>query len=202
MQIRVVIADDHLPVLASVGAAVAATGAKVVARARSPDELFDALREHDCDLLVCDYAMPIDEQVDGVEMFDAVRKRWPLLPVIVLTSMSNGVLLRALRELGVRALVDKTAPLQELAGTIGTVLHGDTVASPAFAEAIAACDAQLDDAALNDATLKNEIARMFERGRSRESIAALLRIPEPAVERHRRDAGAAGPPVRSGRLGP
>ena len=201
MQIRVVIADDHLPVLASVGAAVAATGAKVVAQARSPDELFDALGEHDCDLLVCDYAMPIDEQVDGVEMFDAVRKRWPLLPVIVLTSMSNGVLLRALRELGVRALVDKTAPLQELAGTIGTVLHGDTVASPVFAEAIAARDAQLDDAALNDATLKNEIARMFERGRSRESIAALLRIPEPAVERHRR-AGADDPPVRSGRLGP
>jgi len=198
MQIRVVIADDHLPVLASVGAAVSATGAKIVAKARSPDELFHALREHACDLLVCDYAMPIDGQVDGIAMFDAVRMRWPDLPVVVLTSMSNGVVLRALLELGVRGLIDKLAPLPELAGTIEAVLRGDTVVSPTFSEAIAAYDAHLDDP-----LLKNEIARMFERGRSCGDIATLLRIPESAVERHRLDAGVADPLARSsGRLGP
>jgi len=197
MQIRVVIADDHLPVLASVAAAVSATGAQVVAKARSPDELFDALREHDCDLLVCDYAMPIDDQVDGVEMFRAVRTQWPGLPVIVLTSVSNGVVLRALRELGVRGLVDKLSSLTELGEAIAAVIDGRTMSSPTFDDAIGTYEAQLDDP-----VLAREIGRMFERGRSCEDIAALLRIPDAVVDRHRHARNAADPPARSGRLGP
>jgi len=197
MQIRVVIADDHLPVLASVAAAVSATGAQVVAKARSPDELFDALREHDCDLLVCDYAMPIDDQVDGVEMFRAVRTQWPGLPVIVLTSVSNGVVLRALRELGVRGLIDKLSSLTELGEAIAAVIDGGTMSSPTFDDAIGTYEAQLDDP-----VLAREIGRMFERGRSCEDIAALLRIPDAVVDRHRQAGSAADPPARSGRLGP
>ncbi|WP_396614950.1 response regulator transcription factor [Lysobacter soli] len=179
MHTRVVIADDHLPVLASVGAAVAATGATVVARARSPDELFAALHELPCDLLVCDYAMPVDAQVDGIEMVHRIRSQWPELPVIMLTTMSNGVILRALLESGVRGLIDKAAPSLELHAAIRAVEQGDTIVSPSFTEAMAGYAAHLDEP-----VLRREIARMFERGRANDEIAAMLRVPVSCVERH------------------
>ena len=179
MQTRVVIADDHLPVLASVSATVAGTGATVVARARSPDELFAALHELPCDLLVCDYAMPVDAQVDGIEMIHRVRTQWPGLPVIMLTTMSNGVLLRALLAEGVRGLIDKAAPSLELHAALQAVSQGGVVVSPGFTEAMDQYAGHMDDPVLG-----REIAQMVERGRSPEDIAALLRSPLPFVERH------------------
>ncbi|MDR0181775.1 response regulator [Lysobacter arvi] len=181
MHTRVVIADDHLPVLASVGAAVSATGATVVARARSPDELFAALRDVACDLLICDYAMPVDEQVDGIEMVHRVRTQWPQLPVIMLTTMSNGVLLRALLAQGVRGLIDKAAPALELHAAIRAVQEGGTVVSPDFAEAAAGWVRHTDEP-----VLRREIQRMLERGRSPGGIAELLQLPLSCVERHMR----------------
>lgn len=179
MHTRVVIADDHLPVLASVGAAVTATGATVVARARSPDELLAALHELPCDLLVCDYAMPVDAQVDGIEMVHGIRSQWPELPVIMLTTMSNGVILRALLESGVRGLIDKAASSLELHAAIRAVEQGETVVSPSFTEAMAGYAAHLDEP-----LLRREIARMLERGRSTGEIAAMLGVPVSCVERH------------------
>lgn len=179
MHTRVVIADDHLPVLASVGAAVTATGATVVARARSPDELLAALHELPCDLLVCDYAMPVDAQVDGIEMVHGIRSQWPELPVIMLTTMSNGVILRALLESGVRGLIDKAAPSLELHAAIRAIEQGETVVSPSFTEAMAGHAAHLDEP-----LLRREIARMLERGRSTGEIAAMLGVPVSCVKRH------------------
>jgi len=189
MSKRIVIADDHLPVLASVGAAVAATGATVVARARSPDEVFAALRELPCDLLVCDYAMPVDAQVDGIEMVHRVRTQWPDLPVIMLTTMSNGVLLRALLAQGVRGLIDKAAPALELNAAIRAVEQGEIVVSPSFADAIDEWAGHMDDL-----VLRREIAQMFERGRSADEIASMLTLPSSSIERHARafDAARAG----------
>lgn len=178
MQRRVVIADDHLPVLASVAAAVIATGAEVVARARSPDEVLAALRDHACDLLVCDYAMPVDAQVDGIEMIHRIRTQWPALPVIMLTTMSNGVILRALLEHGVRGLIDKAAPALELHSAVLAMGEGRIVVSPGFADAVALYDEQMDDR-----VLRREISRMTARGRTPDHIATLLHIPRERVER-------------------
>lgn len=177
MHRRVVIADDHLPVLASVGAAVTATGAKVVARARSPDEVFAALRDHACDLLICDYAMPVDAQVDGIEMIHRIRTQWPALPVIMLTTMSNGVILRAVLEHGVRGLIDKAAPALELHSAILAMDEGRIVVSPDFAVAIAQYDEQMEDR-----VLRREISHLNSRGRTPDEIAALLHIPRARVE--------------------
>jgi len=178
---RIVIADDHLPVLASVGAAVAATGATVVARARSPDELFAALHDLPCDLLVCDYAMPVDAQVDGIEMVHRIRTQWPALPVVMLTTMSNGVLLRALLAQGVRGLVDKAAPALELHAAIRAIEQGEIVISPSFVDAIDEWAGHMDDL-----VLRREIAQMLERGRSPDEIAAMLNLSSSCIERHAR----------------
>lgn len=183
---RIVIADDHLPVLASVGAAVAATGATVVARARSPDELFAALHDLPCDLLVCDYAMPVDAQVDGIEMVHRIRTQWPALPVVMLTTMSNGVLLRALLAQGVRGLVDKAAPALELHAAIRAVEQGEIIISPSFADAIDEWAGHMDDL-----VLRREIAQMLRRGRSPDEIAAMLDAPSSCIERHAREFVAA-----------
>ncbi|HEY1141827.1 MAG TPA: response regulator transcription factor [Lysobacter sp.] len=177
MRRRVVIADDHLPVLASMGAAVTATGAQVVARARSPDEVLAALRDHACDLLICDYAMPVDAQVDGIEMIHHIRTQWPALPVIMLTTMSNGVILRALLEHGVRGLIDKAAPALELHTAVLAMDDCRIVVSPGFADAIASYDKQMDDR-----VLRGEIARMVARGRTPDDIATLLHVPRERVE--------------------
>lgn len=180
---RVVIVDDHAAVRAAVGAAVSAKGAKIIARARSPDEMFEVLREQPCDLLVCDYAMPIDDQVDGIEMVHRVRTQWPRLPVIMLTSISSAGVLRALLGQGVLGLIDKAAPISELTEAMAVVVRGARVVSTSFVEAI-----EQDCGDTDDPVLKREIVRLIERGRPTCDIADWLLVSHEFVEGVRGEA--------------
>src|SRR4051812_32205384 len=90
MVLRTIIADDHPVVLMGTRAALEASGdIEVVAEAASGDELLELVATHPCDVVVTDFSMPGGRHGDGLCLLDLLQRRYPRLPIVVLTMLSN-----------------------------------------------------------------------------------------------------------------
>ena len=108
MKLRVVLADDHPFVLLGVRAVLAeAGGIEVVGEASSPGALFQMLSALPCDVVVTDLTMPggPDDAEDGLLLLRRLRRDWPSLHIVVLTSITNVAILRAVMNAGVTAML-------------------------------------------------------------------------------------------------
>ena len=114
MTIRVVLADDHPIVLLGSRMLIEQGGTTVVGEARNPQELLLILSSTECDVLVTDFAMPGEGHADGLAMLGLIRRKYPELPIVVLTNMSNIGVLRSILGEGVRGIVEKGAEMGEL----------------------------------------------------------------------------------------
>lgn len=125
MSLRIIVADDHPVVLIGTRSAVAASGIGViVAVATNPSELFTALANHPCDVLVTDFTMPEAANPDGFPMLNRIRRLYPDLAIVLLSAATNVAILRSAAGLGVLGIVDKSATLEELPSAIQTVHRG------------------------------------------------------------------------------
>jgi PAS domain S-box-containing protein len=102
--------DDHL-VLFNTCAMLEDLGHSPM-EATSGHAALDILAEHAVDLVITDQAMP---QMSGVQLCDAIRERWPSLPVILATGYAE---LPAGADRGLQKL-DKPFSERELAAVIG-----------------------------------------------------------------------------------
>ncbi|HDO1314169.1 response regulator [Aeromonas veronii] len=127
MSFRIILADDHPLILTGVRSLIEKTiaGGEVVAEASSVSELFSLLKQYECELLISDMSMPSDESKDGLIMFKRLRQEYPNLPIIVLTQIHNGAILRALVNVGVNSIISKKSLNDELAHAISEVLLGN-----------------------------------------------------------------------------
>ena len=99
MVYRVILADDHPVVLKGLSLALAKDDlATVVAEAQSPDELLGLLAKTPCDALITDFSMPAPGR-DGLALLREVRRCYPDLPVMVITTLANpDIVTKATRE--------------------------------------------------------------------------------------------------------
>ncbi|MGE1153872.1 response regulator [Pseudomonas kitaguniensis] len=115
---KIVIADDHPIVLLGAKIIVQKQGlGEVVGTAASPEDLDNVLKNTPCDLLITDFAMP-HSQRDGLTMIGRIRRGYPELKVIVLTSIRNPSLMLSILQLGVSGIVEKNADQRELLSAI------------------------------------------------------------------------------------
>jgi len=124
MTIRVVLADDHPIVLLGSRMLIEQGGATIVGEARNPQELLLILSSTACDVLVTDFAMPGEGHADGLAMLGLIRRKYPELPIVVLTNMSNIGVLRSILGEGVRGIVEKGAEMGELPVAIRSAAKG------------------------------------------------------------------------------
>ncbi|KTC39225.1 LuxR family transcriptional regulator [Pseudomonas sp. ABAC21] len=96
---RIIIADDHPAILHGCQVVLLndSSFAKIQATATSVPELFSALESHECDVLIVDYSMP-GADMDGLHMLGVLNRRYPNLPVLVLTGEENLGILRLILE--------------------------------------------------------------------------------------------------------
>nr|WP_313508417.1 response regulator transcription factor [Stenotrophomonas geniculata] len=130
--IRVVIADDHPVVRLGLQEALEPT-VRCTGIAGSPGELLQALELVPCDVVVTDYAMPNAEHADGLEMVAQLRERFPSLPVVVVTSLAQLALLRALTTAGIQHMVSKADDLCHIAAAVRAARAGRSYVSPSIA---------------------------------------------------------------------
>lgn len=123
--LRAIVADDHPIFLIGLRVVLEQKDlATVVAEACNPDELLHVLTHHACDVLVTDFMMPVEHQNDGLRLLQRIRRDFPALPVIVVTTLSNGGLFQSMLDIGVQGLLSKASLAGELPAAIKSTQRG------------------------------------------------------------------------------
>jgi two-component system capsular synthesis response regulator RcsB len=189
MVLRTIIADDHPVVLMGTRAALEATGdIEVVGEGANGDQLLDLLTTRPCDVVVTDFSMPGGRHGDGLALIDLMRRRYPRLPVVVLTMVNNPAVLQAMRARGALGLCDKRAPLKEVAVAVRQAAAGRPYLSDTIRRQFdivgvhASCDASRLSAR------EMEVVRLYVGGMSITQIAERLSRSVKTVSRQKRDA--------------
>lgn len=192
MSLRIALSDDHPVVRAGVRALLeTASGLnedwKVVAEAANADELLNLLAEIQLDLLITDFSMPGSRAGDGLTLIGMIRRRYPDLPVIVLTMISNVPVLRAIADAGVRGLLDKAAAATELPNVVRSVMQGREYYGEALRGVLEGSGGEREEH-LALSPRETEVLRLFVAGNSVSEIAAKLHRSKQTISRQKTDA--------------
>lgn len=188
MRIRIVLADDHPVVRIGAKAILENSGVgEVIAEASNPDELLDLLSKTKCDVLVTDFSMPDGTQPDGLAMIGTIRRRYPDLPILLLSMDTNFGLLRLISESGVKGLVDKASSMDELAIAVQTIHRGSTYTSSKLREVRTetAGNEHPDSSAVALTPKETEVVRLLASGMTVTKIAAQLHRSVATISRQK-----------------
>lgn len=187
-RIRVIIADDHPVILLGARHALAQfPDIEVVGEARQSTDLVKALANAPCDVLVTDLAMPGGVHGDGLPLIGYVRRRFPALPIVVLTMLENPALIRRLGEMGVTAVVGKSDDLAHIGLAVRYVMNGLSYGGPSVRDALEALRKGGADEPV-DALLSQreiEVVRLFVSGMTMKEIAERLNRSIKTVSTHK-----------------
>jgi len=187
--LRVVLADDHPVVLMGTRAALeAAGGIEVMGEAMNGDELLDLVAHCPCDVIVTDFSMPGGRHGDGLCLLELLHRRYPRLPIVVLTMVNNLAMLQTMRSRGVLALCDKRAPLRDVALAVRLAAEGKTFLSESIREQLSEFG-MLDGTEITKLSAREaEVIRLYVGGMSVTLIAERLSRSVKTVSRQKRDA--------------
>jgi two-component system, NarL family, captular synthesis response regulator RcsB len=172
--INVVIADDHPIVLLGVRELIERDRHfRVVGEAVCSDGLIDLLKSQPVDLLITDFNMPGDSPYgDGLKLVEYVIRHFPRVRVLVLTMISNPLILTRLQELGVLAVIQKSQLHVEIEAALKAIAKGNRVRSQQPAPGSVLDDgADLDERFSRLSPKEHEILRLFVQGQGVNEIA-------------------------------
>jgi two-component system capsular synthesis response regulator RcsB len=174
---NVVIADDHPIVLLGVRELVERDQRfRVVGEAVGSDELIKLLETKPVDLLITDFNMPAASPYgDGLKLVEYLIRHFPKVRVLVLTMISNPLILTRLQELGVLAVIQKNQLHDEIETVLRAIAKGNPVRWQAPAPTSVVNDgADLDERFSRLSPKEHEILRLFVQGQGVNDIARHL----------------------------
>jgi two-component system, NarL family, captular synthesis response regulator RcsB len=189
MPLKVILADDHPLVLVGGALALRTAHIDVVGEAQAADELLAMLADRPCDVVITDFLMPSGRQDDGFALIETIGKTYPQLAVVVLTMINRPAALMSMLHRGVRGIVDKRAPMDELATAARAVAAGETYLSETLLDILHEADEiseAMPGAALSPR--ETEVIRQFVAGRSLQEIAEREGKSVKTISRQKRDA--------------
>ena len=126
--LRVLVVDDHRVVRAGTRRILENEGVEVVGEAATAEDALALLEESATDIVLADVRLP---GMSGIDLAGAVRKRWPEVKVLILSSFANGGYARAALDAGAVGYLVKTASDEELLAALHSAALGATVLDPA-----------------------------------------------------------------------
>lgn len=127
MQKSVIIADDHPVFLIGLRTVVTTTFGEtfmISAEAQTVDQLLTLLAEKLPDVLLTDFNMPGEQQSDGLRLISTLRRKYPQLPIIVITVTTNPGLVNSILATGVFAVINKQSLTTELTACLKALQQG------------------------------------------------------------------------------
>ncbi len=175
---RFLVADDHPMVRDALGTALRQSFAgATVSTASTLDQALSALeREPETDAVLLDLDMP---GMDGLTGLALIRSSHPAVPVIVVSAAREAAVARSTFDLGASAYIDKSASLEEIAGTVRAVLDGEIFAPPETGS--------IDTFAQRASQLTPQqwrVLALMVRGDQNKQIAHKLNVGEATVKAH------------------
>lgn len=191
MPLKVILADDHPLVLVGGRLALENAHIDVVGAARGADELLAMLADHHafCDVVITDFLMPSDRQDDGFPLIETIVKKYPHVALVVLTMINRPAALQSMLTRGALGIIDKRAPMDELATAARAVAAGETYLSETLLDILH--DADDNSEAMPGAALsprETDIIRLFVNGLSLQEIADQEGKSVKTISRQKRDA--------------
>ncbi len=180
MTLRILLADDHPVITAAIRARLQTqTGWEVCGEVASATELLqqaDLLRP---DVVVTDFHMPGPAELDGVRLLTALRRRYPGMSVLVLTMITNPLVLRTILDVRVQGLLLKDSQLAEIVTAIARAQRGFTYIGKSALRALAPTELSMmvpvgRDGMLRLSAREMEVLRLYLTGRTVTEIAATL----------------------------
>jgi DNA-binding NarL/FixJ family response regulator len=184
--VRVVIAEDSVLLREGVQRLLADEGIETVAAVENGDRLLDAVSEHNPDLCVVDVRMPPTFTDEGLRAAIEARRRYPGLPVLVLSQYVEeryAVELLAGGASGVGYLLkERVADVKEFVDAVRRVADGGTSIDH---EVITQLMVRSKKSPVDSLTPRErEVLGLMAQGLSNTAIAATLVVSDGAVEKH------------------
>jgi len=118
-KIKIAIADDYKVYRDGLKVSLSADETLiVVAEAGNGEELLKELEIHPTDVILMDLKMPV---MDGMEATKAVRKKYPLIKILVITMYGDEKFITHMKEIGAHGYLLKNAESEELRKAIHSV---------------------------------------------------------------------------------
>lgn len=186
--IRVLIGDDHRIVREGLKQVLAeAPELQVVAEATTGPQVLDQVQalqgEQGLDLVLLDIALP---GLDGLDVLQAIKRRWPELPVLMLSTYpEKQYAVRCIR-LGAGGYLNKSADPDDMLAAARKVAAGGVFLTPATAEALALAVGQGNQAGPEALSHReHQVYRLLTQGRTVSEIGAQLGLAPNTVSTYR-----------------
>lgn len=174
--IRVLIADDHPPIIEGLTIALEREGMEVVGRATTPDSVLPQYMKCTPDVMVLDirYAQ---EGSTGLDVAREALQRNPHARIVIYTQFDTDELVREAYRVGCAALVTKGEPTSTLAEAIRVVYSGKTYFQPGIAERLAMIGLHGDTSPLGHLEQREfQVFKLMAQGRTNVEIAEALSL--------------------------
>ncbi|RKU04884.1 helix-turn-helix transcriptional regulator [Burkholderia sp. Nafp2/4-1b] len=173
-RIRTVFAYDWPLTLAGMEhIAVDACAIDLVGVCRTPEQLIEALGSIGCDIVLVDYAIRGDTQMDGLALFDWLRRTHPNIGIVALVGNENPVIFRSILAQGGASLVSKFDEVGHIVTAIHSSYSGGRYLSPLVRRELDAL-AEHDQPPVKLSTREIEVIRLYLAGVPIKTIAQRL----------------------------
>ncbi|CAI2092452.1 Capsular synthesis regulator component B [Serratia ficaria] len=180
MHKKILIADDHPVFLIGLRALITSTFSDryiVTGEAQNVDQLLMLLERDEPDVLLTDFNMPGEKQSDGLRLISTLRRKFPSLPIVVVTVLANQGLINSILAAGVYAVINKQSLAAELTHCLDKLLQGKSYAAPAAVQ---------EHALMSPREL--EVVRLLVQGHSVNNIAAMLCRTKQTISAQKKSA--------------
>lgn len=189
-QIKLGIAEDHLLVRQGMIALLKEEkGIELLFAAGNGLELLERLKDHTPDIILLDIAMPL---MDGKEAIERIRKKYPKINVIIITSHYNEKYITEFLARGARGFLAKNSDIEVVVDAIYSVYdHGyyfDSTVSKAMVEKILETQGghfQISDHLLSHREV--EVLKLVVNGKSNQEISDTLFLSKRTIEWHKKN---------------
>ncbi|UFH97823.1 response regulator [Bacillus toyonensis] len=189
MKIKVLLVDDHTVVLKGLAFFLSTQeDLELVGEANNGKEALVKVGETNPDVVLMDLYMP---EMDGVEATVCIKKEYPDVKVIVLTSFSDQAhVLPALRS-GASGYILKDVEPDQLVEAIRSAYKGNIQLHPDIASTLISQTLPQEERAEEHfvhvdvlTARENEVLQLLAKGMSNKEIASVLVITEKTVKAH------------------
>jgi len=136
------------------------------------------------DLIVLDLQMPGMSELDG---FFAIHRRYPKLPIVIVSGLNDPRTIRALIDGGARGYIPKLATSEQLMDALRRVMRGEIYLPDALFIPDAQSAAAKGDEAAAFTPRQLEILPLLAEGMPNKRIADALDVTEGTVKQHLKD---------------
>ncbi|MEP6843214.1 MAG: response regulator transcription factor [Pseudolysinimonas sp.] len=184
-RLRTVIAEDSALVREGIARLLEDAGYDVIAKVGDADALIAAVEAEQPDVVIADVRMPPTLTDDGARAAEELRRRYPHLPILLLSQhieTTHSVTLAAQGAFGY-LLKDRVLEVDDFLDALSRVARGGSALDPDVVASLVRTN-RSDGPLASLSSRERDVLGLMAEGRSNAAIAAHLTLADRTVESH------------------